>query len=488
MYYWKHSVTSLIILLYVVLLVCLPINSVAADSPIVVTVDNDDSVTRVGYWAPSSGANPYGSGSEYSVTGQFIWNADLPVSGEYSVEAYWTSYSNRTSQASYTINQQIEIDDVMVNQRAGGGAWVKLGQYQFSEGVASVELSNASTGTLSADAIRFTQVSDVVVVPGTDDVIVVDNLDSNVYRSGYWAVSSGALPYEGGSEYSKTGEFTWSPHVPVAGQYDVQVRWTQHPSRTGKAQYLIEHAQGETAATLNQKLDGGDWVSLGTYHFDRAYPNITVKNTGGYGTLSADAIRLVKFDGPVTTSGDVNDDASISAFLNMSRWVIFYTNDEGVEKFMALNPVGSYGYRQPLVKLIGKDKLLLTWSEVYCLNLGIYADIDNGCYDDNSIIDSQAKVRMLDFSNGAYADIPNLWVLDVLPIGSWAHDFSLWKYNVPPYDNFFYANAGDIVDLRLFDDASSFVKYNKSGEFNVEYIRHYSATGESSQEIELTMP
>ena len=61
---------------------------------------------------------------------------------------------------------------------------------------------------------------------------------------------------------------TWPLGIQLAGDYEVQARWTAHPNRASDAKYSIGTSTGDTTVTVNQQANGGAWQSLGTYNLD----------------------------------------------------------------------------------------------------------------------------------------------------------------------------------------------------------------------------
>ena len=59
------------------------------------------------------------------------WSASLPNAGPWRVYARWAQYPNRATNATYVVQADGGPVPVVVNQQAGGGAWVMLGEYVF---------------------------------------------------------------------------------------------------------------------------------------------------------------------------------------------------------------------------------------------------------------------------------------------------------------------------------------------------------------------
>lgn len=123
-----------------------------------IIVDNLSADTRkTGSWYASNGANPYLGHSLYSNNGsRFYWNAEVPVSGDYDVYAWWTYRPNRSNNVPYFIRRGVPAPiQVNVDQSDPdlGGQWNLLGRFSFDR---QVNVSVASyNGQASADAIRL---------------------------------------------------------------------------------------------------------------------------------------------------------------------------------------------------------------------------------------------------------------------------------------------------------------------------------------------
>ncbi|HTL33295.1 MAG TPA: N-acetylmuramoyl-L-alanine amidase, partial [Kofleriaceae bacterium] len=128
--------------------------------------NNDASVAKIeltGTWTSStSNAGYYGSGYWTANTAQTSAPATfkfyLPAAGTRTIEAWWTTGSNRASAAPFiAFNANgTEVGRKLVNQQQNGSQWVTLGTWNFSAGWNSVVLSRwTDSGTVViADAIR----------------------------------------------------------------------------------------------------------------------------------------------------------------------------------------------------------------------------------------------------------------------------------------------------------------------------------------------
>ncbi len=169
-------------------------------------IDRDDG-TRYsgGSWSNSSSSNQY-SQARYTTRGETssedenfaVWTPDIPSDGTYNVFAWWNCYSNRDSNAMFTITYDNggtpATDIVYKDERLGGadgcGQWVLLGQYDFTAGTSgSVEVRRhlgSDGGSTVADAVKFESTTSTSNVDNTntllDYVYAIDSDNSTPLR------------------------------------------------------------------------------------------------------------------------------------------------------------------------------------------------------------------------------------------------------------------------------------------------------------------
>jgi hypothetical protein len=276
---------------------------VISQAPTII-VDNTDAagVTLTGAWASSTGTPGY-YGIDYihdSNTGQGTksvrFTPAISLAGTYEVFARWTAASNRSSQVPIDINYNGGSTTVTVNQRVNGSQWVSLGIHSFAAGTSGnvVVRNTAANGIVVADAVKFIKTLPVA--------IPVDNADATgVTLVGAWSASSGTPGYYG-TDYlldGNTGQGTksvrFTPTVPFAGRYEVFVRWTAASNRSSQVPVTVTYDGGSATTTVNQRINGNLWVSLGVYDFAGGTSgNVLVSNSGANGYVIADAILLMQ--------------------------------------------------------------------------------------------------------------------------------------------------------------------------------------------------
>jgi hypothetical protein len=124
-----------------------------------IVVDNMDAVFE-GTWTPATGGSKYGDDYQYHETGDgnatATWRPDIPEADDYSVYAWWTTHSNRATDAKYTVYYDGGSEPVTVNQEIHGGQWNFLGTFSFATGTSGyVQLTDDANEYVIADAVMF---------------------------------------------------------------------------------------------------------------------------------------------------------------------------------------------------------------------------------------------------------------------------------------------------------------------------------------------
>lgn len=153
--------------------------------------------------------------------------------------------------------------------------------------------------SVSVTANNTTPFSDGNTAAPHETMIVKDNSDSDgITVTGTWTAATSASWYYG-SNYlyaSSTGtnSVRYTPTIPVAGTYDVYLRWTENANRASNAPVDIVYAGGTQTVSVNEQTNGGAWVLLGTFAFDAGTTgSVLVRNTGANGFVVADAVKFV---------------------------------------------------------------------------------------------------------------------------------------------------------------------------------------------------
>lgn len=185
--------------------------------------------------------------------------------------------------------------------------WDITTSYDYNELGKQTSRTLTSAGGSSSRTMGWSYYPDGSLASRNDDgvpvglqVVLVDNSDTqNTTTTGTWATASTGTDHQG-YDYrthaagSGTDAFTWQLNVPQDGTYTVYAKYPQVTGAATAAAYTVTHDGTNTAKTVNQTTGAGTWVSLGAYSFTQGGTSSVslAQNTGG--TVSADAVKLVR--------------------------------------------------------------------------------------------------------------------------------------------------------------------------------------------------
>jgi PKD repeat protein len=135
----------------------------------------------------------------------------------------------------------------------------------------------------------------VVVNNSTPADIIIDNGSANCTYSGVWGISGGTGYYGTNAYWSRNGAtYTWKFTPTVTGNYEVFAWWSAFNTRSSSVPIDIYNSSGTNRVSVNQKLNGSKWNSLGKYSFQGGVTynvKVTASNGDSVSTC-ADGIKL----------------------------------------------------------------------------------------------------------------------------------------------------------------------------------------------------
>jgi len=154
-----------------------------------------------------------------------------------------------------------------------------------------------------------------------NDTIIVDDFSPQCRLEGVWADNK-SNGYSGAGTigdrfhytsrydpFKKTGreKAFFTPTLPTAGRYRVDVSWRATGNRTSKATYEVHFQGGTRRFTINQRDGSGmTWKTLGTFPFEAGTSGQVVFVSDGGGSGAVDAARFT-FVGAETGGGSLDD-------------------------------------------------------------------------------------------------------------------------------------------------------------------------------------
>ncbi len=142
--------------------------------------------------------------------------------------------------------------------------------------------------------------------------IIIDNTDPGfTVLSNSWSTGTTA-PGHWGDNYrfrnttatgATFGEVEWRANLPAAGAYEVAIYYPQGTNRATDAPFTVHHAAGDTTLLINQQINGGQWVVLGTFTFAAGtVGSVSLSNAASASVVIADAVAFTPQTGTVQLS------------------------------------------------------------------------------------------------------------------------------------------------------------------------------------------
>ncbi|MBK3576873.1 exo-alpha-sialidase [Streptomyces sp. MBT65] len=185
-----------------------------------------------------------------------------------------------------------------------------LGSTTLAAGQHTVRFTLAAVGRASGKAIAPDQLT---LVSGGEPADVPTTVSDNDFIPGFDTLSgtwtdvnslSGAYGNSHDTHAAGTGTASveFRPDVPMNGVYEVAAWFKSASGQASNASYVIDHADGQTAVTVNEASGGGRWVRLGEFAFTGGGDATVTLSDNADGTIVADAVRL-SYRGAVTDNG-----------------------------------------------------------------------------------------------------------------------------------------------------------------------------------------
>ena len=244
------------------------------------------------------------------------WNFTGLVNTQYLVRITWPSYTNRATNAPFTIyDGSTSLGTYPVNQQlapsgttdASGTTWQQLAVVTDASGTLTVELTNQANGRVEADAVQ------IIAVPGSPTTnppavylpMIVSVGDPGFSTSGTWQTFN--FGHAGGQNVEAVpgngpDKADWNFTGLAAGTYQVQATWPAYTNRATNAPFTIyDGSTGVGSYQVNQQVSpsgstdssGTNWQTLGTVSISSGTLKVELTNLAN-GRVEADAVKIVR--------------------------------------------------------------------------------------------------------------------------------------------------------------------------------------------------
>jgi hypothetical protein len=130
-----------------------------------------------------------------------------------------------------------------------------------------------------------------------DEIIIDNNMKRFTEKTGDWrgieTEHNGRYQMNYALNDTRQGTFSFKPWLAKEGMYELSIWYPSKKDYSNAVRILINHKNGTAEKSVNLQKDGGKWMLLGNYEFDRGYQKVlTVVSDRTMGTVVADAVKL----------------------------------------------------------------------------------------------------------------------------------------------------------------------------------------------------
>jgi hypothetical protein len=129
----------------------------------------------------------------------------------------------------------------------------------------------------------------------------IDNTDSRFTASASWGSSSFSsqrfgADYRFANPVSASDVAWYRADIPATGAYEISVWYPSDAGYNNQAPYIVATATGNQSVMVNQRIGGGQWMSIGVFTLSAGEGNrVGVSRwTSGTGYVIADAVRITR--------------------------------------------------------------------------------------------------------------------------------------------------------------------------------------------------
>jgi len=141
---------------------------------------------------------------------------------------------------------------------------------------------------------------DISILPDSKNrQIIIDNTDAACTTDSLWTMTTYSPGYYGtnymhdGNERLNVDRWVkWTPTIRALAKYRIFMRWISGANRPDRAPVQIRHANGDTTIYLNQTINGGRWLCLGTFTLKPGSLNFVKLIASNPGYTTADAVMF----------------------------------------------------------------------------------------------------------------------------------------------------------------------------------------------------
>ncbi|GIG68871.1 family 10 glycosylhydrolase [Phytomonospora endophytica] len=138
---------------------------------------------------------------------------------------------------------------------------------------------------------------------GTPAAVIVDNATAGAFTAGAgwgtsaWSTAKYGTDYRYATPSTTGSDVAWfRANPPAAGNYRVEVWYPADPGYNSASPFIVAASGGNRTVTVDQRVNGGRWFTLGTFALGTGDHNIVGVSrwTSTTGYVVADAVRITR--------------------------------------------------------------------------------------------------------------------------------------------------------------------------------------------------
>jgi RHS repeat-associated protein len=233
------------------------------------------------------------SGITGSVTRTMSYDATGSITGDGNLTATYDARGRlRTIRIGAAANTTYTYDGLGQRIRKSGGPAGTVNYVYDEDGRLLGEYNSNGVATR-----EYVWLGDMPLAVLSTTETLRDNTAASTSYVGTWGTASTPTGFYGSNyrthpaQAASPDSVTWNLAT-ATGTFKVYARWPANGTHSTHAVYRVTHASGTTDVTVNQRLDGAEWVLLGTFSLSSANSRVTLIPQDD-GIVAADAVKAV---------------------------------------------------------------------------------------------------------------------------------------------------------------------------------------------------
>jgi len=134
-----------------------------------------------------------------------------------------------------------------------------------------------------------------------DEIVIDNHMMRFIEKTGKWEVNetehNGRYQMNYALNRNQKGTYTFRPWIAESGNYEISIRYPAKETYSQNVPVHIEHKGGVEKKSLNQQVNGGQWISLGRFELEKGFRKaVSIIADRADGVVVADAVKFRRVD------------------------------------------------------------------------------------------------------------------------------------------------------------------------------------------------